>query len=357
MSPWGRRAILLVVASGVVLAVLGGLSRLGWGVPVVLAGIVDHGPLLVMGVFATVIALERAVALGAPLAYAAPVLSAGVIPSLALGAREVAAWLAVAGAVALVATNLAIIKKQPALFTWLMGLGSLVLALAALGLAALGLSVPELALAWAGFFVCTIVAERLELSRLVRVPALATRVLAALLVIAAGAVLSVPWRPEAGQIAGAALVLVAAWELRFDLASRTIRKPGLPRYVAVAVLLGVVWLGVAGVLLALEPWSRGARYDAILHAVFVGFVLSMVFAHAPIILPAVARVTLPFHAILYAPLALLHVSLALRVAGSLALASDLRAIGGLGNALALALFALCAIGSRWLSRAGKARLA
>ena len=40
----------------------------------------------------------------------------------------------------------------------------------------------------------------------------------------------------------------------------------------------------------------------------------MVFGHAPIIFPAVLRVAVPYHATFYLPLALLHASLAVRLA-------------------------------------------
>src|SRR5690606_6301974 len=57
-----RRGLLLVAAAAALTGVLAGLGRvgvaLGWGPRFVL----EHGPLLVLGTFATVIALERAVA-------------------------------------------------------------------------------------------------------------------------------------------------------------------------------------------------------------------------------------------------------------------------------------------------------
>ena len=52
-----------------------------------------------------------------------------------------------------------------------------------------------------------------------------------------------------------------------------------------------------------------------MHAIFLGFVFSMVFAHAPVIVPAVLGVRLPFTPAMYGPLLLLHVSLAIRLAG------------------------------------------
>jgi hypothetical protein len=42
----------------------------------------------------------------------------------------------------------------------------------------------------------------------------------------------------------------------------------------------------------------GARCDAVIHAAFLGFAMSMVMAHAPVIPPAVLRRPLPYHAAL-----------------------------------------------------------
>ena len=43
-----------------------------------------------------------------------------------------------------------------------------------------------------------------------------------------------------------------------------------------------------------------------IHALFLGFVISIVFGHAPVILPAVLRVPLPYRSVFYRPLAMLH---------------------------------------------------
>jgi len=63
-----------------------------------------------------------------------------------------------------------------------------------------------------------------------------------------------------------------------------------------------------------------------------------------VILPAVLRIRFPYHALLYAPLALLHATLALRVLGDLAGSAPMRTAGGAGNAAAIALFIACALG-------------
>ncbi|MBR7517969.1 hypothetical protein KC217_20055, partial [Mycobacterium tuberculosis] len=95
----------------------------------------------------------------------------------------------------------------------------------------------------------------------------------------------------------------------------TLRRPGQTGFMATCMSLGYVWLGIAGVLLlAAAPTNIAFGYDAVLHAILIGFVFSMVFGHALIILPAVVRVRLVYRRALYLPLAALHASVVLRVA-------------------------------------------
>lgn len=348
-----RRLLLVAAGATAAAAVLGGLARLGLPVPVGAHHAADHGPLFVLGVFGTVIALERAVAFGARWAWCAPVASA--LGALALLGRAVpaGAWLAVAAAALLVLVNGAIVRRQAAPFTILMAVGSLLL-FAGSARFALGRPVFEVVPAWIGFFVLTIVGERLELSRLAPTPLWARRAIVALALVLAAALALVLARPtRASQAAvGVLLALVALWELSFDVARRLLRQPGLPRFAAAGVLAGVVWLLVSGVLLARHGLpAAGLVYDAVLHAALVGFVLSMVMAHAPIILPAVARLDVPFHRILYLPLVVLHASLAARIAGDLTGVAALRREGGLGNAVALVLLPLAILLARRLAQA------
>ena len=118
------------------------------------------------------------------------------------------------------------------------------------------------------------------------------------------------------------------------------RGRGLTRFIAVRLLSGYVWLalGSAVILYARGLAPGTASYDAALHAIALGFVFSMVFGHAPIILPAVLRVAVRYHPTFYVPLALLHGSLALRLAGDAAGQFDWVRAGGMLNALALAAF-------------------
>jgi hypothetical protein len=156
-----------------------------------------------------------------------------------------------------------------------------------------------------------------------------------------------------GALFGAGLLLLSAWLFAHDIAGRTIRSEGLGRYMAVCLLLGYGWLAVSGVgwigLAAGRPWR-----DMALHALGLGFIVSMMMAHAPVILPALTRVRIRFGAFFYAPVALLHASLAIRI--GLGLDDPLqRGIGALLNAVALLLFiaTMAAAAVAWrLARAG-----
>jgi hypothetical protein len=334
----GRRALVGALGMFAVVAVLAGLARVGVVTRVGGATAGSHGPLFVVGVFGSLIALERAVALASPWGYAAPALGLVFVAAL-LGAVPLAPYVGVAACVGQVALNVAVLRRQAAVFTWLMTGASVALAVGAAAWAvtrSLDTAIPS----WLVYFVATIAAERLELSRLAPP---SPRANTALVVLVGLAILasSSSWleRGESSRVTGACLSLVGAWQLRYDVARRTLFLPGLPRYAAVGILAGAAWLLVGGALLCASglPAGGGAR-DAVLHTLFVGHVLSMVLAHAPIVLPAVAKVTFRYRPALFGPLALLHATLVLRVVGDLAGVAALRTWGTIGNVTALGAF-------------------
>ncbi len=135
------------------------------------------------------------------------------------------------------------------------------------------------------------------------------------------------------------LILLGAWLLRFDIARHTIKKTGLTRYIAACLLPGYVWLVIAGglwLLAGLPP--NHLMIDAMLHTIFLGFVFSMIFGHAPIILPALLPVDITYRSIFYVPLVLLQGALVVRVIADLTLNPALRQWAGLFNVLAILLF-------------------
>jgi len=273
-----------------------------------------HGMVLVLGFVGTLIALERAVALGVRWGFTAPsLLGAGALLLLAPVPLAVGRLLLLGGAVALVAVYVPLWRRQADEAVLVQTLGA-VLAAGAAALWLGGVAVPIL-LPWlVGFVVLTIAGERLELARLAMGPSAGpTLVLLAVAVAAATAASLLV--PDAGSIAlGAALAALVAWLAPHDVARHTVRAAGLPRYMAVCMLAGYAWAAVAAATwLTSGAVHDGASYDAVVHAVFLGFTLSMVMAHAPVILPVVLGRTLTFHPALYAPVVLLHASLVVRL--------------------------------------------
>jgi len=100
--------------------------------------------------------------------------------------------------------------------------------------------------------------------------------------------------------------------------------------------------------LALEP----SRRDIALRAIGLGFILSMVTRHAPVILPAVARLKLHFGCPFYLSRLTLHLSLALRLAKE-PLDARLRQAGAALKAAATALSALTVAASALAWRVGQ----
>src|SRR5699024_3377797 len=92
------------------------------------------------------------------------------------------------------------------------------------------------------------------------------------------------------------------------------------------------------------PISRACH--ATVHAVFLGFAISMIMARASVILPAVLRIRLPYNRGFYIPAGLLHLGLILRIGIGDGIGLDwARQWGGVLNVIALLGFAVLAAAS------------
>jgi hypothetical protein len=372
-SAWmvvGRPLLASLVLLALGAGVWGGLLRAGaawplaWG-PWVPQAASFHAALMLCAGMGSLIAIERAVAVKRRWAFAAPVASglAGVL--ILLGDPQAAAGFACMAALLLVAVHAEVLRRQRAVHTGLLLVAALAWTVGN-GLWALGAELAAVLPWWFVLPVLTIAAERLEMTRLRRRHALAEPLLlgvvaallggAAMNTLAAGPadaawhLLAAPpaWRAAGGVLFGSALVGLALWCAMFDIARRTVLADGLPRYMAVCLLTAYAWLAVAGAAWVGTALGCPGR-DLALHALGLGFIASMVMAHAPVVLPAVARIKLLYGPWFYGPLVLLNGSLLLRFAGGWARPGWLTA-GAEGNALALAAFGLTLLGAAWAWR-------
>lgn len=342
------RAVFLVPAGIAMLAgVDAALLLVGVGAPVSATRLADlHGMLMVGGFLGTLIAMERAVALRHPLGYAAPLLlGLGGILLLTPAPLALGQLLLLDGAVAFVAVYAALWRRNHDDVVIVELLGAVHLAIATLLWLKVG--IPWLMPWLVGFVVLTICAERVELARLA-MPSTGGRTL----VLHAGAltmtlVATLVWPDVGARLTGLVTASLVVWLVRHDVARKTIRATGLPRFSAAALLGGYVWLFIAALAwLVGGAQTEGASYDLVVHSVMLGFAISMVMAHAPVILPAVLRRPLPYRAVMWGPLVLMHVGLVLRViVGDVAGRYPVWQVGSVINVAALLLFFLVAIGS------------
>lgn len=329
-----------------------GLLRIGWQLPSFSTRLLnEHGPLMITGFLGTLISLERAVALsqlhhGRRIYFLTPLLAGlGSIATLLPISVIIPRLLFTLAGLGFLITFVIIYRLQPATHNAVMSLGAL-LWLVGNGLWLANWPVFRVFPWWAGYLVLTIAGERLELARVLLLKR-STRgwFILAIAIFLAGLALSLFAFDLGLRVSGLGLVALGIWLWLFDVARRTIRQKQLVQFIAACLLPGYLWLTVGGLL-----WLRfggqypaGPVYDAMLHTIFVGFVLSMIFGHAPVIIPAVLGMPVKYSPIFYLHLALLHISLVLRLSGDLLYWHPARQWGGLLNEVAVILFLLVTV--------------
>lgn len=321
-----------------------GLLRIGWLLPSFPNLAMSHGPIMVSGFLGTLIALERAVAIRQKWMFVVPgICGLGWVSLLALPSLPslpVGMLLLTLGSLGTLGILAVMVQQETKIHTITMAAGALAWVVGNI-LWIMGLPIFQIILFWQTFLILTIGGERLELSRILNPAPNQIRLFvlfaAALL---SGAVLAIFNLDLGTRLSGLAMLLLSLWFLRNDLAARNIRHSlQLTRYIATCLYAGFIWLGVGGIFhLYFGALYAGPFYDAALHAIFVGFVISMIFGHAPIIFPAILGARVIFSPVFYVQLILLHLSLIVRVSGDLLNSQMVRKWGGLFNEVAILLF-------------------
>lgn len=338
-----RLPVLALAMVGLLAALWAGILRIGWNLPILQPTLpMSHGPLMVCGFLGTLISLERAVALNRLWAFSAPLLMGAGGLLLILG---VVMWqgplLITAGSIVLLIIFATVMRIQNERFLQVMGLGALCLFIGNVFWLT-GAAVFDIVYWWMGFLVLTITGERLELSRMLMHSPNVQKYFLYLVGASLVGLIVVSFARDFGvRLTGITFVAFALWLLVYDIARHTIRQRDLTRYIAACLLSGYFWLAVGGALAVIYGGVlAGPVYDAVLHAVFVGFVFSMIFGHAPIIFPSILGIPIFYRTYFYVPLFLLHVSLVLRLVGDLGGGLTMRKWGGMVNAVSVLLFLL-----------------
>lgn len=330
-----------LVGLAMLAGVFGGMVRLGWGLPLAVPA-AHHGLLMSGGFLGTLITLERTVVLPSRWWRLFPLLSAMGTVLLLVGELRPALIAMMVANLGLIAAYAGQMRHHREAHWYLFAAGALCWLL---GNTVLwhGALVPAATPWWIAFIMLTIVGERLELTRYLPVPPWAKALLWVVLTSFLAGVL-LPFHGAGSKVLGVSAVAVALWLMRYDMARVGVRKAGFHRYVAAGLLVGYGWLLLHGLLLLLGE-AHPLFYDLYLHSFFLGFAFSMIWAHAPIILPSVLRSPhRPYHPLLWVGWALFQLTLSARVAFALQGAVHLRRVFGVANGFTIVLmFAAMAV--------------
>ena len=260
----------------------------------------SHAQVMVVGFLGSLIALERAVAIKKLWSYLAPPLL--FIASFLSLYSPIFMLIGFVGALVMFGVFAYLMVRYGRRPQWVvMGVAALLLAIGNL-LYAFSVPITYVLHYWLMFLVLTIAGERLELSILLIPKRGVMGTFYIPVILSVIGVIS-----GSGVIIGISYILLALWLFYYDVATRNLRASGLVRFVALTLMLGYVWLALGGIALILN-----LPYDLRIHAITLGFVFSMIFAHAPIIFPAILGGRSRFSPLLYLPVVLLHLSLIVR---------------------------------------------
>ncbi len=326
--------ILPLIFLSLLTGIFSGWFRVGWNFPFSLsAG--EHGALMVGSFIGTLICLERSVSYPNKIALLVPLLNACSIIFFLLYLPGIAYIFLLLGSAGLVTIYYFLYVKHKGIYILIMLSGALCYFIGNAILINTSFY-PASVMWWIAFLFFTITGERVELSRFVMnknvfIKQLTLIVLLGIFVI--GIIL--PFHSFGGYAAAISLIGSAVWLFKYDMAKHSLKKPGQSFYSGLLLTTGYFWLVITGLFFAAGTFY-GAFYDASIHSFFLGFVFLMIFAHAPVILPAVLKLNIsPFGKSLYTWYILLNLTLMLRVLCVFPDIAPLKALAGMLNGLTI----------------------
>jgi hypothetical protein len=137
---------------------------------------------------------------------------------------------------------------------------------------------------WSLFFIFTILGERYELIKNFKKISKISKYLIF------SSILLLPFLQKFYPLKGIILVGLSCIFIITDIALINLRKTEPFRFTAYCILAGYIWLIIYGLSFIIP----NINYDLRIHSLLLGFVFSMVFAHARMILPSILKTTIKF---------------------------------------------------------------
>lgn len=328
--------VLLPLAfTSVGLGIYTGLTRLGAPLPhLEITGF--HGPIMVGGFLGGLISLERCITRSNRFWMAVPILALTSIPLFILNLPNQAYLAQLLASIGLLSLHLRQMAENKAGDLWPGTIGTLLWVVASLRLL-LSPLIEMSVLGWEGFILFTVLGERMELSRFLNISQ-GQRTVRDSLLAALALSFIIPFHTVGLYLQSGLTLLVIVAFLKSEMAWKALKKGGQFSYIATAILSGYLWLGIHAFWASLGI-DHPLYYDIYLHTFFLGFGFSMIWAHAPIIVPALLRRQLKlYHPSFWVLLGLFHLSLMARVVSSALLELEARWIFSSVNGVMIVLF-------------------
>ncbi|GAB2621416.1 hypothetical protein GCM10027035_16960 [Emticicia sediminis] len=329
-----KKLIFIILPLALISMLIGlyvGFVRIGWAFPVSSSLPIPHHGILMTGSFlGTLISVERVAVLKTRWTWFIPILMVSSLFFILFHQNTIAFSVLLLGSLGYCFISFQNYQTYKLRGDVLMLIGA-VFQVIAFTIFFITHSYPMAFAAWMLYLIFTIVGERLNLTRFLPV----TKTAIIELYIWLGLILLSSFLYHFGLAVVVSISLwgIAQWLIRHDIALINIKKQGHFKFLGVALLSAYVWLIITGGLGLLKT-DNPYLYDALLHSFFVGFVLTMILAHAPIIFPSLLQIRItPFHPIMYVWLLALHFSLFLRIYGDVFQHYELRKLGGLLNGI------------------------
>jgi len=295
--------------------------------------VLHHGSLMVVGFLAALIALERYFGGGSRLAALSSLcFSLGGV-SLLLGGLVVNKVLWIGGGVSFLAWAVLTLSRFRTHFSTIFFTAAAIFLLAGVYYYVQNSPSTFYSNAWVGFLTTFIAGERMDMLKITNASKSNYTLAGASIPLAAAAI----YAAEKTLMAAAFLTMLMT-AARRDVAVKFIWKTGFSRYLGVGLLTAYAWLAAAAML-----WALTNSIDILLHAVFLGFSATMIFAHAPIILPAILRIPHFYSPHLYIPFAMLQAATVLRLAAGTAYQTELWSLSGWITFMSVLTFAVVAL--------------
>jgi hypothetical protein len=306
-----------LIVLALIMGISGGWIRMGYMGVAFSGTAASHGILMVGGFLGMLISLERAMVMKNKIWLLIPLISGLSIPALLVlpGWPTFGPGLLFSASLGLMGIMYLQSLRHPVIYQYVMSMGAVLWMAGNFMLLYAGF-VPAAVPWWIGFILFTIVGERLELSKFLPTPNFAKNGLLLLLALFFIGIW-IPFHNNGNWLMGIAAILISFWLLYFDMAKIASKKTGQFKYIGIGLRVGYVWLALHGIVLCFFE-SHALYYDMYIHTFFLGFAFSMIWAHAPIILPMVLNIREnPYHPILWIGWGIFQVSLLGRIMFSL----------------------------------------